>query len=54
MMKTDNVSIAKLLMMQEELVHFLNMQTQISENTIGFKLNFATTVAVSLDAGQRW
>ena len=39
-------------MMQEELVHSFKYANpvKISENTVGFKLNFATTVAVSLDA----
>ncbi len=54
MLKTDNVSVA------DDLDNALRINAHfkytnpivISENTVGFKLNFATTRGVSLDAGQ--
>ena len=54
MMKTDNVSIATALNDARRIGAFFKYANpvKISENTIGFKLNFATTVAVSLDATQ--
>jgi hypothetical protein len=55
MMKTDNVSIATALNDARRIGAFFKYvinPVEISENTIGFKLNFATTVAVSLDASQ--
>ena len=54
MMKTDNVSIATAVNDARRIGAFFKYANpvKISENTIGFKLNFATTVAVSLDASQ--
>ena len=54
MMKTDNVSIATALNDARRIGAFFKYANPvlISENTVGFKLNFATTVAVSLDASQ--
>ena len=54
MMKTDNVSIATAVNDARRIGAFFKYAdpVNISENTIGFKLNFATTVAVSLDASQ--
>jgi len=54
MMKTDNVSIATALNDARRIGAFFKYANpvKISENTIGFKLNFATTVAVSIDASQ--
>ena len=54
MMKTDNLSIATALNDARRIGAFFKYANpvKISENTIGFKLNFATTVAVSLDATQ--
>jgi len=54
MMKTDNVSIATAINDARRIGAFFKYANpvKISENTIGFKLNFATTVAVSLDASQ--
>ena len=54
MLKTDNVSVA------DDVDNALRINAHfkytnpivISENTVGFKLNFATTRGVSLDAGQ--
>ena len=54
MLKTDNVSVA------DDLDNALRINAHfkytnpivISESTVGFKLNFATTRGVSLDAGQ--
>jgi len=54
MLKTDNVSVAD----DEDNALRINAHFKytnpivISENTVGFKLNFATTRGVSLDAGQ--
>ena len=54
MMKTNNVSIATAVNDARRIGAFFKYANpvNISENTIGFKLNFATTVAVSLDASQ--
>ena len=54
MMKTDNVSIATAVNDARRIGAFFKYANpvKISENTIGFKLNFATTAAVSLDASQ--
>ena len=54
MMKTDNVSIATAVNDARRIGAFFKYANPviISENTVGFKLNFATTVAVSLDASQ--
>ena len=54
MMKTDNVSIATALNDARRIGAFFKYASpvKISENTVGFKLNFATTVAVSLDTSQ--
>ena len=54
MMKTDNLSIATALNDARRIGAFFKYANpvEISENTVGFKLNFATTVAVSLDASQ--
>ena len=54
MMKTDNLSIATALNDARRIGAFFKYANpvKISENTIGFKLNFATTVAISLDASQ--
>ena len=54
MMKTDNVSIATAVNDARRIGAFFKYANpvNISENTVGFKLNFATTVAVSLDASQ--
>ena len=54
MMKTDNVSIATAINDAKRIGAFYKYANpvEISENTVGFKLNFATTVAVSLDASQ--
>jgi hypothetical protein len=54
MMKTDNVSIATAINDARRIGAFFKYANpvKISENTIGFKLNFATTVAVSIDASQ--
>ena len=54
MMKTDNVSIATAINDARRIGAFFKYANpvKISENTVGFKLNFATTVAVSLDASQ--
>ena len=54
MMKTDNVSIATAVNDARRIGAFFKYANpvKISENTIGFKLNFATTVAVSIDASQ--
>ena len=54
MMKTDNVSIATALNDARRIGAFFKYANpvKISENTVGFKLNFATTVAVSLDVSQ--
>ena len=54
LLKTDNVSVA------DDVDNALRINAHfkytnpivISENTVGFKLNFATTRGVSLDAGQ--
>ena len=54
MLKTDNISVA------DDVDNALRINAHfkytnpivISENTVGFKLNFATTRGVSLDAGQ--
>ena len=55
MMKTDNVSIATAINDARRIGAFFKYANPvvISENTIGFKLNFATTVAVSIDASQK-
>ena len=55
MMKTDNVSIATALNDARRIGAFFKYASPvvISENTVGFKLNFATTVAVSLDVSQK-
>ena len=54
MLKTDNVSVADDVDNALRInAHFkYTNPIKISENTIGFKLNFATTRGVSLDAGQ--
>ena len=54
MMKTDNVSVADDVDNALRIgAHFrYTNPIVISENTVGFKLNFATTSGVSLDAGQ--
>ena len=54
MMKTDNVSIATAVNDARRIgAHFkYTNPVDISENTVGFKLNFATTRGVSLDACQ--
>jgi hypothetical protein len=54
MMKTDNVSIATAVNDARRIGAFFKYANPviISENTVGFKLNFATTVAVSLDTSQ--
>jgi len=54
MMKTDNVSIATAVNDAKRIGAFYKYASPvvISENTVGFKLNFATTVAVSLDVSQ--
>jgi hypothetical protein len=54
MMKTDNVSIATAINDARRIGAFFKYANpvKISENTVGFKLNFATTVAVSLDVSQ--
>ena len=54
MMKTDNVSIAAAVNDARRIGAFFKYANPviISENTVGFKLNFATTVAVSLDTSQ--
>ena len=54
MMKTDNVSIATAVNDARRIGAFFKYANpvKISENTVGFKLNFATTVAISLDVSQ--
>jgi len=54
MMKTDNLSIATALNDARRIGAFFKYANpvEISENTVGFKLNFATTLAISLDASQ--
>ena len=54
MMKTDNVSIATAVNDARRIGAFFKYANPviISEDTVGFKLNFATTLAVSLDASQ--
>ena len=54
MLKTDNVSVADNVNNALRInAHFkYTNPIVISENTVGFKLNFATTRGVSLDAGQ--
>ena len=54
MLKTDNVTVADDVDNALRIgAHFkYTNPVNISENTVGFKLNFATTRGVSLDAGQ--
>ena len=54
MLKTDNVTVADDVDNALRIgAHFkYTNPINISENTVGFKLNFATTRGVSLDAGQ--
>ena len=54
MLKTDNVSVATTPINAMRInAHFkYTNPIVISENTVGFKLNFATTRGVSLDTGQ--
>ncbi|MDB9922753.1 hypothetical protein OAC96_00825 [Candidatus Pelagibacter sp.] len=54
MMKTDNISIATAVNDARRIGAFFKYSNpvKISENTVSFKLNFATTVAVSLDTSQ--